>query len=112
MSRLGNQALTGAQPTDTFGPLIQRIQELFPGSQITFGHMDSEWVEFHISGVTDQAAIVLMENQHTQLLGNDDWRFQVLCPSDPSVQQRGLWLHHLATAQLRSDYRAGVWFYG
>jgi hypothetical protein len=99
---------------DYFQPILRRIATLLGAEVIVDDEDDDEdedWLQFHLPGLLAQQAIVVIEaNNHQILIGDEQRMFQVLCAWNP-MDDQSLWLHYLADAAARSEYRAGVWFY-
>lgn len=94
---------------DYFQAIIERIENLFDKT-VVIDDYDDEWVQFHVDGLVDRAAIVALEKHNKQILVGDERKmFQILCAWNP-LDGSGLWLHYLEDPVAQSEYRAGVWF--
>jgi hypothetical protein len=88
---------------------LERIAVQY-GSSLQVTEVDHEWIRFHVDHIPDALLLRQLEQIQSRVFSNSHQRFQLLCPQI-SDGKRGIFLHHLATPALQSEYLAGVWFY-
>ena len=88
---------------------LERIAVQY-GSSLQVTEADHEWIRFHVDHIPDALLLRQLEQIQSRVFSNSHQRFQLLCPQI-SDGKRGIFLHHLATPALQSEYLAGVWFY-
>jgi len=85
---------------------IGKLRELY-GDKLVFLSGNTQWIHFTVEGLPKELVARQLEKRQKELFG-PMWNFQILCPSDPSVQ--GLYLHHLSTPALRIEYKSGIYY--
>ena len=88
--------------------VLQNLSEMF-GPNLHFISHDGKYINFQVWGMTDEVLFRELEANQDDIF-DDISVFQVLRPWGHSPD-RGVFLQHLETPHLRSEYLSGFWYY-